>query len=320
MKASVFNQFGNAEVLTTQEVAEPQLNATLVLVQVIGVAVNHVDTFVRSGRFKTALASPHIVGRDLVGTVVAVGNAVTDFVIGQRVWSNAMGYDGRMGATAEFVAVPANLLFPAPANVDPLQLVAALHPSATAVVVLDSVMKPTAGQTLLVEGAGGHVGTKFVAYGHQLKLRVLTTSHPRNFEALKQLGSSATFDYATPVTEAINEPIHHVVDTSGRVNLNDNLTLLDQNGEVTLITSPASGTATFNVPAFYMTLKHINGFVISHATPKQLAHAAQRLNQQFAAGHLLDDTLLIKHFDDAAWAHHALETGEDQHQRIVLVP
>ncbi|WP_282801320.1 alcohol dehydrogenase catalytic domain-containing protein [Secundilactobacillus kimchicus] len=318
MLASWFESFGSPDVITTGEIPAPQLVPNSVLVQVEAVAVDHVDTFVRNGRFKTALASPHIVGRDLVGTVVA--SNVAAFTPGQAVWSNAMGYDGRMGATAEYVVVPAPLLFPVPEGVDHHQLIAAVHSAATASIVLRDVMAAGPNDTLLIEGAAGHVGMKLVSLAHHMGLRVLTTSAPRDFSKLTQLGSDRCFDYHDPITTSVDEPVQHAIDTSGRIALNANLTVLTQGGEVTLITAPADRPFTFDGPAFYMALKHINGFVISHATTVQLQRAAEQLNHQFADGQLLDDTLLIKSFKDAAWAHDALESGTDHGHRIVLTP
>lgn len=112
------------EALRLREIDEPQLRANQVLVRVQAVAVDHVDTFVRSGAFQTALATPHVVGRDLVGTVLRVAAGVTNFAVGDLVWTNSAGYDGRMGATAEMVAVAADRLYPVPCGVDARQLVA----------------------------------------------------------------------------------------------------------------------------------------------------------------------------------------------------
>lgn len=95
MQAVTFEQLGGPEALRLREIDEPQLRANQVLVRVQAVAVDHVDTFVRSGAFQTALATPHVVGRDLVGTVLRVAAGVTNFAVGDLVWTNSAGYDGR---------------------------------------------------------------------------------------------------------------------------------------------------------------------------------------------------------------------------------
>lgn len=317
MKAAVFEQFGAPEVISIQEVPEPNLGQNDVLVETIGVSVNHVDTFVRSGSFKTSLATPHIIGRDLVGRVLTVGPAVTTFKPGDLVWSNSMGYDGRSGVTAQRVAVPVERLYHAPSGVDPLHLVAAVHSAATAAIVLKDVMHASAGQRILIAGAAGHVGTKLVRLASMMGLNVITTANPADFDRLDQLGSSVCLDYHQPLVTTTIPPVDHVIDTSGQLNLQTSLDLLGQNGEVTLITAPAQ-PEVFGGRAFYTSQKQINGFVISHASLDQLTRAAKWLNVLFEAGLLFDDALKIMPFEQAQQAHQELEAGVDHQKRIVL--
>lgn len=321
MKAVVFDDFGRPEQLHVAEIPRPMLIPKTVLVKVTAVAVNHVDTFVRRGTFKTPLVAPYIAGRDLVGEVVASSQAA--FKVGERVWTNSMGYDGRMGATAEYVAVPAERLYHVPAAVDAVQLVAAVHSAATAAIVLRTVMQIQAGQTLLIEGAAGHVGRKLIQLARQAGAIVVTTSASRDFEDCQQLGSTACYDYQHGFEQQLHADqwaFDHVIDTSGQVALTTNLDLLKLGGQVTLITAPADNHFTFAVRQFYTSQQRINGFVISHATVAQLQLAAQVLNQAFQAGRLLDDHIKRAHFTDAAWCHKQLETGRDHRQRFVLLP
>lgn len=65
--------------------------------------VNHVDLFVRSEAFPTHTPFPFVIGRELVGTVVAAGPGAAGFSVGRRVWCNSLGHDGRQGAFSEYV-------------------------------------------------------------------------------------------------------------------------------------------------------------------------------------------------------------------------
>ncbi|MEL4236855.1 NADPH:quinone reductase, partial [Lactobacillus amylovorus] len=94
---------------------------------------------------------------------------------------------------------------------------------------------------------------------------------------------------------------------------------LKQGGQVALMTAPADNHCTFDGRQFCRAQKQISGFVISDATDGQLARAAKWLNQQFAAGALLEDGLNCQPFAAAAEVHAALEQGRDPHQRFVLV-
>lgn len=323
MQAVIFDKCGDPQVLRSATLPIPTVTADTVLIKVAAVAVDHVDTFVRSGAFATELATPHIVGRDLVGQVIAVGANVTTFTVGQWVWSNSLGYDGRMGATAEVVVAAANRVYPVPTGVDKLQLVAAVHSAATAAIVLKTVMTAHAGQRLLVEGAAGNVGRKLVQLGRQLGLTVATTSNSRDFEWCRRLGSAVCYDYHGDLLAQMGptpQLFDQIIDTSGKVALQTSLDCLAQGGQVTLITAPQDNQFTFDVRQFYMNQKRIAGFVISHASQQQLHDAAAWLNQEFQQGHLLEDHVEQRSFAAAARVHTAMETGQDRGRRFVLVP
>ena len=323
MQAVVFDQLGGPDVLRVAEIPVPTLQSGQVLVKVQAVAVDHVDTFIRSGAYQTPLATPHVVGRDLVGTVAKISEPDSPFEIGQAVWTNSAGYEGRMGATAAYVAVAADRLYPVPAGVDAQQLVAAVHSAATAAIILTDVMALTAGQALLIEGAAGNVGRKFIQLAHQLGAFVATTSSPADFARCRDLGSDLTLDYHADLAATLptnHQAFDHVIDTSGRVALQTNLDLLRLNGQVTLITAPQDNQFNFAVRQFYMNQKRLAGFVISHATATQLKRAADWLNRSFAQGQLLDDQVAVRPFGQASQVHAALENGQDHRQRFVLVP
>lgn len=324
MKAAYIERLGDASRIQIGELPDPEVYQKDVLVRVEGVAVDRVDTYVRSGAYQTDMAFPHVIGRDMVGEVVSVGSAVTAFKVGDSVWTNSMGYDGRQGVTSTLVAVSSDRLAPVPRGVDHIQLIASVHSSATAVLVLSDVMQVRMGQSILIEGAAGHVGTKLVQLAERMGLDILTTSNERDFTNLAKLGSQGTFNYrenfGQKVTGLFSNGVDHIIDTSGNADFQTNINLLAQNGEITLITAPKSNLFSFNVRHFYMNQKHINGFVISHASIVQLRQAAQTINAAFRRGMLLDDEIIVKHFDDAQWAHETLEMSQDKGKRIVLVP
>ena len=90
--AAYVEQRGPAESIRIGELPVPELGPDDVLVAVTAVSVNPVDTYVRSGRYDTPIPLPFIVGRDLVGTVAAVGSAVRDLTEGDAVWANSLGH------------------------------------------------------------------------------------------------------------------------------------------------------------------------------------------------------------------------------------
>ncbi|KRK81110.1 alcohol dehydrogenase catalytic domain-containing protein [Companilactobacillus nodensis] len=181
MKAAYINQTGSYNEIKIGELPTPVVGDIDVLVKIDYVSVNHVDTFVRAGGFETSMKFPFVIGRDAVGTVTRIGNSVTRFNVGDHVWTNSMGYDGRNGVASELAAIPESRLFKAP-DVDEVQLIASLHSSATAAIVLHDVFGIKRNKNILIEGAGGHVGTKLVQLSKLSGLNVTTTSNARDFE------------------------------------------------------------------------------------------------------------------------------------------
>lgn len=317
MRAAYIEQTGSINQIIIGELPRPKLTDSEVLVKTIAVSVNFVDTFVRAGGFKTKLTFPFVIGRDAVGTVVKVGTKVDNFKIGELVWTNSMGYDGRQGTTSEFVAVPKERLFAVPDGVDPVKLVASVHSSATAAILLGDILQVEPDHNLLVEGAAGHVGSKLVSLAKPLGLDVATTSNKRDFAKLTKQGVDSTYDYHQPISN-IAKNFDYIVDTSGKVDLQANLDKLQLRGQVGLITAPSTNKFTFDVRQMYTSTKSIKGFVISHATLTQLQNAGHLLNKSFAAGELLDDKILQLPMEQAAKAQKMLVEGQTKNQKIIL--
>lgn len=321
MQAAYITQNGEAKDIKIGELPKPEITNDEVLIKVNAVAVNHVDTFVRSGSFKTDTNFPFVIGRDAVGQVEEVGADVTGFSKGNWVWTNSMGYAGRQGVTSEYAAIPAARLFHVPEHVEPTQLVAAVHSAATAAIVLTKVFGAVSGASILVEGAAGHVGTKFVQMAHIMGLKVVTTSNTSDFDLLDRLGSDQCLNYDKSLKKQLSKAeiqrVDYVVDTSGQVQLQDNLRALKPGGKVCLITAPKSNQFSFDVRQFYTQSKTISGFVISNALLDQIQDAAKFINRLMADGYLLEDPVLEKSYEDAEWAHKKLEKNAKK-KKILL--
>jgi NADPH:quinone reductase-like Zn-dependent oxidoreductase len=135
---------------------------TDVLVRTEALAVDNVDTMVRSGAYRTPTPFPFIIGRDLVGTVAAAGPGASGFAEGDRVWCNSLGHGGRQGSFAEYVVVAAERLYHLAADIDPIRAVAALHTAGTASLGLFREARLRPGDTIIVGGGAGGVGSAVV--------------------------------------------------------------------------------------------------------------------------------------------------------------
>ncbi|MFC8732622.1 NADPH:quinone reductase [Luteimicrobium sp. NPDC057192] len=324
MHAAFVDHPGPAESIRYDTLPVPTPGPTDALVRVEAVAVNHVDTFVRSGAYATPLPSPFVVGRDLVGTVVACGPGVPGFAVGDRVWTNSLGHAGRQGAAAEYAAVPADRLYHAPDHVAPAELVAVLHPAATAflAVELHGAVRP--GETVLVAGAAGHVGRAAVLLAARAGARVVATARAEDADVVRALGADAVVDYrsldlAARLRTAAPDGVDVHVDTSGQHDLDLAVGLMAPRGRVVLLAGMRARPELPVGPVYTHDLQ-LRGFAISVATVDELAAAARRINLLVA-----DDALRPRAVEElplagAAEAHRRLEAGEARGTRLVLLP
>ncbi len=176
MKAAFIAKCGPAEAIRYGDLPDPVPQAGEVLVQVEAVAVNPVDTYLRSGAFPMALPFPFVIGRDLVGTVRGAGPRVRQFRAGDRVWSNCQGIHGRQGTFAELATVPEEQLYPLPARLDSVATVAVLHSALTAVIGLFDLVRLRAGDTIFINGGSGNVGTAVLQLARAGGARVAVTA------------------------------------------------------------------------------------------------------------------------------------------------
>lgn len=315
MRAAYVERLGAAEEIRIGELPVPSLGADEVLVRVEAVAVNPVDTLIRAGRYATPLpAFPFVVGRDLVGEVVEVGPAAARrFTVGARVWSNSLGHAGRQGPSAEYAAVPMDRLYPAPRGVDAVELVALVHPAATAQLGLVRRAGGVGpGDVVVVGGAAGNVGTCVtelaVAYG----ATVVALARPADADGCTRHGASAVVDYAASdlrgeLRDAIGNAGATVwFDTSGRVDLELAVETLAERGTIVLVAS-APAPVSFPLTRFYQKSLRAVGFVITTASVDELAAAAKTINAQVAAHRLAVRVEHVLPLEQAAEAHRLVE-------------
>lgn len=323
MKAIGFKKFGSAEVLEEIDMDIPSPKDKQVLVKVQATTIDNVDIIIRKGLYKTKLNNPAITGRDLVGYVVDFGKDVQEFSKGDPVWTNSAGFDGRMGASAEYVVVDANRLYKIPKGVDPNKVLASVHSSSTANLVCKNIMKLNENSTILIEGAGGNVGRKLVQCAHDMGAKVLTSSAEKDFDYLKKLGANQVFSYKEEKIEELRQvskeiPINHIIDTSGKIDLAHSIEFLGLNGQVTIITAPKS--TNFNPLDFYTKGKKIVGFVLSRARVDDLKTNANDLNQYFKKGLLLEDKIEYHTFKDIPKLHSLMEAKGAHEVKFIIIP
>jgi NADPH:quinone reductase-like Zn-dependent oxidoreductase len=212
MKAVRFHEFGGPEVLRYEDVERPVPGAGQVRIRVAATSFNGVDGNIRAGFMQGPIpvTLPHTPGIDVAGTVDAIGDGVADLAVGDRV----IGFlpMAGTGAAAEYVIAPVEILTGAPKNI-PLADSAALPlVGLTAWQALFDHGNLTAGQRVLINGAGGAVGGYAVQLAKEIGARVIATAGPRSAERVKAAGADEIVDHTTTdVTAAVTEPVDVVL-------------------------------------------------------------------------------------------------------------
>jgi len=202
MRAAVFARHGGPDVIrVVEDWPEPELKTGGAVVAVEACALNHLDVFVRRGMPGVRTELPHVSGGDVAGRVVAVDGTAGAWSAGDRVLVDPAivlpnGAQGALGETVqgglcERIAVPADRLLPIPAEVD--TSVAAALPIAfgTAHRMLFTRGRVSAGETVVVLGASGGVGTACVQLAASAGARVIAVaSSQEKLAALRRLGAA----------------------------------------------------------------------------------------------------------------------------------
>jgi NADPH:quinone reductase-like Zn-dependent oxidoreductase len=313
VKAAYIEGLGDAASIRYGELPDPVAGPGQVVVRVEAVAVNTVDTLVRSGRWRTEVSFPLAVGRDLVGTVASVGADVSDLDPGERVWTNSAGYGGRPGATAELVAVERARCYRLPPGAEPAMFVASVHPGATAYGALLERAHLAAGETLAVVGANGAVGMCALQAGAATGAEVIAViRHPDATARLEELGAHKVVvadaaQAARAAAEAAAGGLDVLLDTTGRVDIAEAPEYLAPRGRVVVVAGAAQ--ATLDLRAFYLREAQLLGFIMSGMSVPELAAAATWLGATYPSRPLSVSVGLVLGFDAAAEAHVILEAG-----------
>ncbi len=213
MKAVRIHQYGGPDVLKYEDAPRPTPAADEVLVRVYATSVNPVDWKVREGFAKERLkyTMPFIPGWDVSGVVEAVGASAKRLKVGDEVYGRPD--ISRNGAYAEYIVVRESELALKPKSLDHVHAATIPLAALTAWQALFDGAKLSAGQTVLIHGAAGGVGTFAVQLAKLKGARVIATASSRNHDFLRSLGADQTIDYNTTKFEDVVHDVDAVLDT-----------------------------------------------------------------------------------------------------------
>src|SRR5437660_9751835 len=214
MKAVVAHEYGGPEVLKYEDVPLPEPKDNEILVRVIASGVNPADPLILNGKFAKEFGThlPLILGYEMAGVVVKTGANVTKLKVGDPVYAYLLWGRGWaeycISNESESAIKPRSLSFVEAASV-PL---AAL----TAWQALVDVGKIQAGQTVLIHGGSGGVGSFAIQIAKARGARVIATASTPNQDLLKQLGADVAIDYTKTKFEDVAKDVDVVLDSVGK--------------------------------------------------------------------------------------------------------
>jgi len=189
MKRVVIDRFGGPEVLQVAEVDDPRPGPGEVRVRVLASGVSFTDAQLRAGTYLGGPKPPFTPGYELVGIVDELGPGCSRVRVGDRV-----GVLTVWGANAELVCVPEVYAVAVPEDLDPAEVVSLVFPYMTAYQLLHRTSQAKPGESVLVHGAAGRVGTAILELGALAGLRLYGTAAGRDRAAVERLGAVA-IDY-----------------------------------------------------------------------------------------------------------------------------
>lgn len=320
MKAILVRQFGGPEVLQLEEVPTPMPQAGQVLVHVRGAGVNPYDTYMRNGTYAIKPQLPYTPGSDAAGTVEAVGGGVKRVKTGDRVYTAQT----LTGAYAEYTLTQEDQVSQLPANITFEQGAGVWVPYATAYHALVHFAKARAGETVLVHGASGGVGTAAIQIAHAMGLTVFgTAGTDKGLELIKKEGAQQAFNHAKPgyldeiMKASAGKGVDIVLEMLANVNLAHDLKLIAMSGRIVVIGN--RGEVTINPRDLMMRRGSVRAFALWTTPPHEIAEIHAALYAGLENGTMRPVVGKKLPLSEAARAHkEILEPGAAG--KIVLVP
>ncbi|TDT29097.1 NAD(P)H-quinone oxidoreductase [Naumannella halotolerans] len=224
---------GGPDTLTWDQVPDPTPpGPDEVLVKVAAAGVNRADLLQRQGHYPPPAGASTTIGLECSGTIAAVGDKVTDQQIGEPCVALLSG-----GGYAEYAVVPAGQVIPPPEGVDLVSAGGLLEVAAT-VLSMTELAQLAAGETFLVHGGAGGIGSFAIQYGVALGARVITTAgSAEKLAYCRELGAATAIDYHTDWVEAVKAEggADVILDVVGAKYLRSNLEVLRADGRLAII-------------------------------------------------------------------------------------
>lgn len=324
MKATYVREYGEPDVLTTGDWDEPNPAADQLLLAVTTIAVNFADVHARSGRYGRARAVPFIPGLEAVGTVLAVGEEVRGFEVGQRVVAFSAG-----GSYSERILSRAVLTYPLLDGVSDQNAACAVS-AITAYNILTMVGGLTPEDIVVIHSAAGGVGSLALQMARALGAKhiVATVGSDEKIALATSLGADTVINYEeTDFADAVlelsgGEGASLILEARGGDRLIEDMRCLAGFGRLVVYGRTSGESMQLDTGKLYMRNQRALGYSSNHyrnTRPEALRPGMESLLAMYAAGDIRNIIGARFPLDQAAEAHRLLESGQST-GKILLVP
>ncbi|MFN0278216.1 MAG: NADPH:quinone reductase [Pyrinomonadaceae bacterium] len=320
MKAIVVREYGEPEVMKLEEVSLSTLTGKQVLIRVEGIGVNPVDTYLRTGNHAHAPKLPYTPGKDASGVVESVGDAVTKFKTGDRVYTA----DSLTGTYAEYSLCEESQLGRLPENVSFEQGAGIWTPYATAYRALFQKAGAKSGETVLIHGASGGVGIAAVQWAKNAGLTVIgTASSDEGKQLVAEQGADHVLDHTDDAHIAAVKDITDgkgvdvIIEMLANINLQKDFDALAMFGRIVVVGN--RGSLDFNPRVIMGKDATVYGMSLFNSLQSDRDAIHSAIFDGLSKGYLDPVVGKTMPLSDAPKAHHAVIENK-AFGKIVLIP
>ena len=302
MRAAAFTSPGGPDVLRVLELPDPVPAAGQVLIRVRAAGVQPYDCAVRAGWLPAGVPPtfPRIPGNEFAGVIAALGPGVSGVAVGAEV----LGF-GQLGAYAELLAVPADQIVAKPPAM-PWEVAGGFSAGAQTAHIALAELAPEPGETLLVHGAAGAVGTVAVQLAAAAGATVIATARPENHDYLRELGAIPVAygsGLADRVRTAAPDGVDAALDGAGGAALDVSLDLVaDRRRILTLVDHGRADELGIRVTPALRSAARLAALVDLHQHAKLWIHVRRTYDLSAAAD-----------------AHREVETGHGRGKVVITI-
>lgn len=303
MKAARIHRFGPPDVIAIDDVPRPAPKDREVLVRVACAGVGPWDAWIREHKSVVVVSLPVTLGSDISGIVEEIGPGVSLFAVGDRVYG--VTNPQFIGGYAEFALASEHMIARKPESLDFAAAASVPVVGVTAWQMLFDYAEAQPGQSVLVLGAAGNVGSYAVQLATQAGLKVFATASAEDAERVRALGASVVIDYKSVRLEDAVPAVDIVLDTVGGDLRDSSIKSLRPGGVLVSVVSAMSETPGSNIRSV---------FFLVDVTSERL----DTLTKLFDSGRLRSNVGDVLSLEEARLSHKMLDGAPHRRGKIVL--